>query len=388
MPWPERIYEGLYRISADSDERAKIPRFYSTQIQVMVNSLNRMPVSENKLTGSEGISVLMANSLMFQSYPEHKGYEDPQFANFYGQALPFVKRGIPVKTLHIENVAYPETWKGTKILIMSYSNMKPLGRNVHNYIADWVRKGGILVYCGRDNDPFQTVREWWNQDGNSYKTPSAHLFELMKMEAAPKEGEYAYGQGTIRVIRRDPKEFVLTAGQDESFVTIVKQLYEQKSGKGTLLFKNNFYLERGPFDLASVMDESVSREPLILTGLMIDLFDPALPVITEKKVDVGEQAYLYNLARVPEPGKPQVLAAASRVYEEEIGKASYSFVAKSPENTTNVMRILLPEKPKMLIVTDKNGQETVAAHEWDERSKTCLLEFENEPEGIHVKLEW
>ncbi len=27
MPWPERIYEGLYRTSADSDEKTRIPRF-------------------------------------------------------------------------------------------------------------------------------------------------------------------------------------------------------------------------------------------------------------------------------------------------------------------------------------------------------------------------
>ena len=66
MPWPDRIYEGLYRTSAESDKKDKIPRFYSTQMQVMINSLNHMPLSENKVSGSHGISVLMANSLMFQ----------------------------------------------------------------------------------------------------------------------------------------------------------------------------------------------------------------------------------------------------------------------------------------------------------------------------------
>lgn len=66
MPWPERIYEGLYRTSANSDKKERIPRFYSTQMQVMINALNRMPLTDKKLTGSEGFSVLMANSLMFQ----------------------------------------------------------------------------------------------------------------------------------------------------------------------------------------------------------------------------------------------------------------------------------------------------------------------------------
>lgn len=40
MPWPDRIYEGLYRVSADSKKKARIPRFYSTQMQVMINTLN------------------------------------------------------------------------------------------------------------------------------------------------------------------------------------------------------------------------------------------------------------------------------------------------------------------------------------------------------------
>lgn len=109
MPWPERIYEGLYRKSADSEEKARIPRFYSTQMQVMVNALNSMPVSRNKVSGTPGISVLMANSLMFQRFPVHEGYDDPQLANFYGQAIPFVKAGIPVKTVHMENLGFEKT---------------------------------------------------------------------------------------------------------------------------------------------------------------------------------------------------------------------------------------------------------------------------------------
>ena len=48
MPWPERIYEGLYRTSANSDKKERIPRFYSTQMQVMINALNRMPLTDMK----------------------------------------------------------------------------------------------------------------------------------------------------------------------------------------------------------------------------------------------------------------------------------------------------------------------------------------------------
>jgi hypothetical protein len=388
MPWPDRIYQGLYR-KADSQEKESIPRYYSTQMQVMVNSLNQMPLSANRVTGSGGISVLMANSMMFQRFPTHKGYEDPQLSNFYGQTLPLLKRGVPVKILHIENVSFPETWKQTKLLVMSYSNMKPLEPESHKYIAQWVKKGGVLVYCGRDNDPFQSVQEWWNSGDKHYSAPSEHLFEQLGIDPSAKEGEYSCGKGTVFVFRQDPKEYVLQENNDVQFVAKLKQLYEQKAKAGDLIFKNYFYLSRGPFDLVSVMDESVGTEPYRLTGDLIDLFDPKLPVLSQKVVMPGEQAFLYNIGRVPDPQRPQVLAGAARIYNEVSGKKKYSFTAKSPLNTTNAMRVLLPSAPVRKVITDHNGKAlTEAQSVWDAKSKTCFVSFENSPEGVNVEFYW
>lgn len=387
MPWPERIYEGLYRTSADSDIKERIPKHYSTQMQIMINSLNNMPLSENKVTGSKGISVLMANSLMFQRFPTHAGYEDPQLSNFYGQALPFLKLGIPVSTTHIENVSYRETFKNTKILLMSYSNMKPLSPDVHDHIANWVKNGGILVYSGLDNDPFQTVQEWWNTNGNSYKAASDHLFEKMDIASSPKEGEYTYGKGIVHIVRTDPKDFVLIPGKDKQLIDVVKSLYEQKAKAGELVFKNNFYLERGPYDLIAVMDESVNQNPYTTEGLFIDLFDPELPVLTKKVVKPNQQALLCNINRVPDKDRAQVLAAACRVYDEKTSKNDYSFLAKSPIDTRNNMRVLLPFKPSVCEIKNADG----SIHKngewiWDESSKTCLVSFDNHPDGVHVML--
>ena len=389
MPWPNRIYEGLYRISADSDEKAHIPRFYSTQVQVMINALNNMPVSENKVSGTNGICVLMSNSLMFQRYPTHEGYEDPQLSNFYGQALPLLKRGIPVKTLHLENVEYPETWKNVKVLAMSYSNMKPLSPESHKYIAEWVKNGGMLLYCGRDDDPFQKVQEWWNTGDNHFNAPSEDLFEKMDITQAAKEGNYNYGKGTVIIIRKDPKEFVLEENSDSEFVNAVKQLYEKASEKGSFQTKNSFYLERGAYDLIAVLNENADNSPYVKEGRLIDLFDPELPVLNKKVVNPGEQAFLLNIGRIQDQNKPQVLAGAARVYQEKITDNSYAFIAKSPVNTTNVMRVLLPAKPNKCEIKNQTGDvHGNASWKWDEKSKTCLLIFENSPDGIDVNLSW
>lgn len=385
MPWPERIYEGLYRTSPDSDRRERIPRHYSTQMQVMINSLNHMPLSDNKVTGSAGISVLMANSLMFQRFPTHVGYEDPQLSNFYGQALPFLKRGVPVKTVHIENLGYKEALADTKVLLMTYSNMKPLSPEAHTHIAQWVKDGGVLIYSGLDSDPFQTVLEWWNTGGNNYAAPSGHLFEQMNIATSPKEGEYSYGKGAVYIIRTDPKNFVLENDNDKQLIDVVRRMYEQKAKAGKLLFKNNFYLQRGVYDLVAVLDESIGNEPYQIKGTLIDLFDPKLPVYKSKIIQPGEQAFFLNIDRVPDKQRPQVLAAASRVYEERMEKNSYSFVAKSPVNTTNISRILLPRNPVSVRV---DGKEELVTGAWDQQSKTYLLEFENNPEGVSVNIKW
>ena len=415
MPWPDRIFDGKYFISRNSDERAPMPRSYSTQLLVMINALNEIKVSENKISGTPGISVLMGNSLMFQQLPTHddgKAWMDPYFSNFYetsgmfhryptsmevvdpllsnfyGEALPFLKRGVPVEIVHLENLGYEKALTDTKVLLMSYSNMKPPAEKCHESLAKWVRDGGIIVYSGRDRDAFQTVSEWWNTGDKSFKCPADDLFVKLGIGPNPKAGTYSVGKGEICIIRMNPKEYVLESEQDDELREKVEALYQRTTGKN-IEYKNSFYLERGPYEIVSVLDESVSAEPFTATGTLIDLFDPTLPVLQTKKVGPGEQACLYDIGKVANPQKPQVLASASRIYSEEIGDHSYTFIAKSPAKTTNVMRILLPAKPTKISVIDAGGNEVADVQSsWDSLGKTSFLSFENNPDGIKVVLEW
>ncbi|MCQ6957497.1 hypothetical protein [Mucilaginibacter aquariorum] len=388
MPWPERIYTHPYKV-ANSNEKVLIPQYYSTQMQIMVNALNSMPASTNKVTGVNGVGVLMSNSLMFQRFPTHNGFEDPQFSNFYGQTLPLLKRGVPVQTVHMENLSYAASLKNIKVLVVSYSNMKPVSPAVHASLTAWVKQGGVLIYCGRDDDPYQSVMEWWNTKGNKFTAPSQHLFKSLNINPSADKQKYNVGKGTVYVIRQNPKEFVLEANADTKFIDMVKQGYESDAKAGKLVFKNSLYLERGPYDVVSVMDENADSKPYTIKGPVIDLFDPQLPVLAKKTINPGEQALLYNVNRVANKAKPQVLAGAARVYNEKVQGASYSFVAKSPIKTLNSMRVLLPAKPKVTKVTDSNGQEiTDAKTSWDASSNTLYLGFANSPDGIKVSLSW
>lgn len=387
MPWPSRIYEGKFKVEG-SAEKQPISPDYATQMQVMVNSLNAMPLSGNKLNGCHGIGVLLSNSMMFQRFPVHAGYDDPQLSNFYGMALPLLERGIPVETVHMENLVNPNTLKDIKVLVMSYANMKPLSERYHEELARWVKQGGVLMYYGRDNDPFQSVKEWWNSGHYHFKAPSAHLFTLMGMERDPAQSTFVCGRGKVIVVRQDPKELVMTGNGDHAYLEKVRTAYEQFAQAGKLITKNNFVLNRGPYIIAAVLAEAENQEPLSIKGPVIDLFDPSLPILQSKSILPGNQAYLYNLNAVRNRSVPQVLAAAARVYAESLEKKHYSFIVKSPSETQNVMRILLPSKPIRLIIDGPSGHLKTTKNLWDEKTKTLLLQFENYSEGVTVDLHW
>lgn len=386
MPWPERIYTRPYKV-ANSDKKVLIPKYYSTQMQVMVNALNDMPLSDNMVSGKNEIGVLMGNSLMFQRFPTHNGFEDPQFANFYGQTFPLLKNGVPVQTVHMENLTFEATLKDIKVLIVSYANMKPVSADIHKQLAAWVKKGGVLIYCGKDDDPYQTVMEWWNTKGNNFKAPSEHLFKTLNITPVEKQ-KVTVGKGAVYLIRQNPKEFVLNPSADKGFLDVVRNAYEKDAKAGTLTFKNSLYLQRGPYEIVAVMDETADSKPYVIKGPVIDLFDHTLPVLQEKVVKPGEQAFLYNVSRVADPAKPKVLASASRVYDEVTTKNGYNFICKSPINTINSMRILLPAEPKNVIVSDQKGGKVEFKSSWDAYSKTAYLSFDNQPDGIKVDLTW
>src|SRR5690606_41685175 len=125
----------------------------------------------------------------------------------------------------------------------------------HRHLAAWVKKGGVLVYSGRDEDPYQTVSEWWNTEGNSYQRPSDHLFEQMGIPAGASVGEYAYGKGTVYILRNDPKEYVMVRGGDQLLLIVVKTLYVRKSAT-PIDFIYTLFLVRGQYDIAAVLVDS------------------------------------------------------------------------------------------------------------------------------------
>ncbi len=382
MPWPERIYTKRYKTSENGNETF-IPKDYATQMQIMINSLNDMPVSTNKVNGSQGIGILMANSMMFQSFAADKEYSVPLISNFYGQTLPLIKRGIPLQIVHIENLKYEEALQNVKVLIMSYANMKPLLEESHQYIVDWVKKGGVLIYCGADNDPYQKVREWWNSNSNNFDTPSAHLFHLLNIHPEKVETKFQLEKGAVYVLRENPKKFVLQKDGDSSYLNLIRKAYEERIKGSKLQFKNHFYLKRGVYHIASVMEESPKKDSLVIQGPVIDLYNSELPILDKKTVYPGQQAFLYDIKENHSTKRPKVLASAARVYNETFD----NFIARSPAKTINAMQISLPRKPKLIHIKDVNNVTySLIKSKWNKDTKTLFLKFENRPDGVFISI--
>ncbi len=382
MPWPSRIFLGKYQVEGTT-ERQGIPPDYATEILILINALNDMEICDTQIEGTQGIGVLQSDTMMFQRFPTHAGYEDPGLSNFYGMAIPFVKRGIPIRLVQMENLLMPDTLKDLRVLVMSYANMKPLKKEYHDVLAKWVNEGGHLIYCGSDRDPFQSIREWWNEDGQIKQSPAEHLFNQgLKLDSTGSPISHVpVGKGTATWIHQDPKEFVMQADG-------ALPLFQEILSTGTKLDEKNYYhLQRGAFDIAAVFDESVSSDPYVITGPVIDLFDANLPVLDKKIVHPNERVFLYNLSR---KGKevPSVLAASSRAYEEKREENRYAFLLKGPSKTQGIARILLPAEPRNSQASGSDGNTIDLQPQWDAKTQTLLVKYPNYPDGVHVTIEW
>lgn len=363
MPWPERIYERPYPVKAGSQETSRIPEGFASMMQVMTNALQQMPKGRRI---PSRYSVLMSNSLMFQN-------QDDYLSDFFGLALPLLKWGQRVGMVHMENLGYKKALDGVDVLLMTYSNMKPMDPMAHRHLADWVEKGGILLYCGKDEDPFQGVQEWWNTGENRYAAPADHLFSLMGIQAGAAKGLYPYGKGRVCILRQDPREFVLTEDGEGP----LREALESLVG---VMQANTLRLDRGPYRIVAALDQTQAA-PVVEEGCLIDLFDPALPVYTRREVAPGTQALFYDVAKA---GKaPKILAAAGRAQGEKKSRNTFSYLCKGPADTWNVTRILLPAAPVRVLV----GGETVPA-DWDKASSTLFLRFPNRPDGVQVEIGW
>lgn len=63
----------------------------------------------------------------------------------------------------------------------------------------------------------------------------------------------------------------------------------------------------------------------------------------------------------------------------------FSLLMKSPAETRSMMRVYFPSAPESVSVKDAAGNPIKFDYSWDQDSRTCLLGFDNSPEGVTVE---
>jgi len=386
LPWPDRIFQGSYAavdMDLASDRRQGIPADYATELLTILNALNDMQQEDIQYdAGSRGIGIIVSDTLMFQRAQPTPS--DPMLGHFYGMALPLVKHGVPVELVQLENTIYPPCLEPYKVLLLSYEGQKPLKPEYHDALAAWVKKGGRLLYVGDDSDPYHHVREWWNDNAANDKTPRMDLFARLGVTADAEAAPQPIGAGLVRVLQESPAHVQLRHDGADDIIRLVKDLYER--GGETFKTQHYFRLHRGPFVIASVLDESVIAEPLILKGHYVDLFSPGLAIIEEKTLQPNERCLLYDLAWKP---ADRIVAASARVKRFQAENGAWRYTVRGPQGTRAVVRLQLPNIPNdpgVSFVVGANPPLPIE-QQWDTHGHTLLMEFDNVAADVEVVVE-
>ena len=340
-PWPERIFGGRYPRNAAAGARRGIPPAYATELQTVMNALNDMDQPRVEWNGgSSGYGLVVGDSLMFQRGEPTPS--DPRLSQVYGLAMPFVKRGIPLTPVQLENVTVPNYLKGFRALLLTYHGMKPLGPEVHAPLADWVRGGGVLCVVDNDGDPYNKVRDWWNTNGLTYATPRAHLFKelgLTEEQAAAEDKPFKVGQGYVSWMRENPATLAASDTGDTRLLARVQQATSLRSVPWTEA--NHFLLRRGPYLIGAGLDETVAAEPTVVKGRLINLFDAELRVRPSVALEPGTRVFLLDLEAVSGT-QPKLLASACKALLLKQEDKTLSFTVEGVARTPAVVLLRVP----------------------------------------------
>ena len=377
-PWPERVFGGRYPRSAKREEREPMPASYATEVQTVINALNDMKQPKFEWDcGTTGVGVLASDSLMFQRGEPTPS--DPHLGNFYGLALPLLKRGMPVAPVQLETVNIPNCLKEFRVLLLSYDGQKPLSPDVHPALGDWVRKGGVLVVCDADADPYNKVRDWWNSDGKQYATPREHLFEELKVPAAAADGKlHKLGKGGMIWLRERPADLTARAEGAERVVAATRQAAEAAGLKWRET--NYLLLRRGPYVIAAGLDESIDGAPRALKGKFVDLFDADLRVARDLSLDPGSRRFLLDLDAA-EKGDARVLLSACKALDLKRGK-ELTVAVEGVGKTPAIVLVHAPRAPQEVTL----GGNPLTSFEYSAAERLLWVRFENDVRPRELKI--
>jgi hypothetical protein len=281
----------------------------------------------------------------------------------------------------LENVTIEHYLDGFRILLLSYRGMKPLDAAVHSVLAKWVKRGGALVVCDDDGDPYNAVRDWWNSGAMRYATPREHLFEQLGLKGQTSETNRV-GKGVVIWIRENPTAFAASAEAESRLANVVKRAAEVLHLKWHEA--NYLLLRRGPYVIAAGLDESPASGSKEFKGKFINLFDSELKVQTNLTITPGSRYLLLDLEKT-RGRDANVLAAACKVVEGIRSNGRLSYFVEGVGGTEAVLLLRIP--PGANPSAEITGS-TITNLDYNASEHLAWIHFTNEskPRELSVRL--
>ncbi|MBN2138274.1 MAG: hypothetical protein JW720_10735, partial [Sedimentisphaerales bacterium] len=379
MPWPDRIFLPGYGTGG----KTPAPEDYRITILAVTQALQEIPAGGKYLTQKPqgrteddavtgGIGIAIADTLMWQKL------EHPRLQGVYSLLLPLVERGIPVSSCLLERLGDDAYMSRFDVIVLSYESFKPLESSMNVALADWVRAGGSLVClggCGDDLDLSKGL--WWRDLG--FESPLNHLLGLLNSN--PKaDAEWKFAKGAVIRNHISPKAFADPAKADEIYLPLLETALRH-AGSQPLKTPGSFCMKRGPFIVAHA-----ETAPLQISGRLIDIFDPNLPLLAGVELQPGQSGLYRDVEDIIARAAPAVLHATHRLGAQEYENGALTFTIRGPKGTPAVARVFLPDsdEPKVT-VTNAEGWNTTPTVE--KHRDTIRIQLANSPAGATVKVE-
>ncbi len=363
MPWPERIYTSTYPSATDKKLRIPIPHEYASELANVTHALKQIEAtSVTERSGTKGIGVIVSDSLMFQRGDPNGS--DHNLGHFYGMAMPLVKAGIPIEPVQLESVTLPHYLDRYKLLYMSYRGQKPQTDDVHAPLASWVKGGGILVFIDDDGDPYNHVREWWNDQGKTQVIPRQNLFAKLGVSEEP--GVTKVGRGKVVFLHKDPTAIAADPNGADRILDVAKSALGSK-----LSLLAGLSLRRGPFIIASGSGGPKPKHA-------VDLFDPELQVTDASTL--SSCRFLIDLDLMP---RDACYIAGPDLQNEERGSDLWAGSIEGQANVQGHLLLRIPREPRSIT----SDGATVANTKYDAQLHLLWLKLPltPKPQKIEIK---
>ncbi len=386
VPWPDRVFikDRKYPTKNKKDlapgEQVgyeSIPAGYATELITVFNALNDQ--KQDKIFRNCGLTeagILLSDTMMFRRGEPFTN--DPNLDSMFGIALPLIKNGTMLEPVQMENMNIDGYLDPYKILFVTYEGMNAPGPESHTYIADWVKKGGVLVIIDDGKDPYNSVKEWWNTGDYHYDTPMQHLLETL---GVTKVGASACGEGFVIYSDTSAKGLARSADGAYFMQKLAQQACELTRTKKWHTV-SHMVLRKGKYVVGAGLSESnTDNKTFEMRGKFVNLFDPELAVVKSLTFTPDARIFAVDLSR--ESSAPAVVASASKITAVKRGFRSLTFDSEGPSDVNCATRVLLPAKPEYVTVDGKS-----CLVKWDADSSTALLMYSNTAKERNVVIKW